>query len=83
VKQTSLVMGKHSGRHADPDAAISVGPPDVLRGERVTGSGQAVATDIIEAAAIAYVRALTSAVRKAHAAAAVPPEDRAAVLATP
>ncbi len=67
----------------DPDAAINVGPPDVLRGERVTGAGQAVATDIIEAAAIAYARALTSAVRKAHAAAAVPPEERAAVLSTP
>ncbi|HEX6389289.1 MAG TPA: 2-isopropylmalate synthase [Solirubrobacteraceae bacterium] len=67
----------------DPDAAINAGPPGVLTGERVAGAGQAVATDIIEAAAIAYVRALTSAVRKAHAAAAVPPEDRAAVLATP
>ena len=29
-----------------------------------TGAGQAVATDIIEAAGIAYVRALTSAVRR-------------------
>jgi 2-isopropylmalate synthase len=39
----------------------------VLTGARVTGAGQAVATDIIEAAAIAYVRALGNAVNKARA----------------
>jgi 2-isopropylmalate synthase len=33
----------------------------------VTGAGQAVTTDIIEAAAIAYVRALGNAVSKAQA----------------
>jgi 2-isopropylmalate synthase len=67
----------------DPDALVNAGAPGLLTGERVTGAGQAVATDIIEAAGIAYVRALTSAVRKAHAAAAVPAEQRAAVLSTP
>ena len=33
----------------DPDAAITTGLAGVLEGERVTGAGQAVATDIIEA----------------------------------
>ena len=42
---------------------------------RSTGAGQAVATDIIEAAATAYVRALSSAVAQASALAEVPAEE--------
>jgi hypothetical protein len=38
--------------------------PSGVTGQRVTGAGQAVATDIIEAAAIAYVRAPGTAVGK-------------------
>ena len=52
-----------------PDEAVKSDTPGVLTGQRVTGAGQAVTTDIIEAAAIAYVRALGNAVTKAHAAA--------------
>jgi 2-isopropylmalate synthase len=51
-------------------------------GERVTGSGQAVATDIIEAAATAYVRALTTAVHRAETAPAQDPQP-APELAAP
>ena len=36
----------------------------MLLRERATGAGQAVTTDIIEAAGIAYARALTNAVRR-------------------
>ena len=53
-------------------AAQRVGLPGVLLRERATGAGQAVATDIIEAAGIAYVRALTNAVHRAQALAAAP-----------
>ncbi len=67
----------------DAEAAIAHVTPGVLAGERVTGAGQAVATDIIEAAGEAYARALSSAVRRAQAAADAPQEDRAALLATP
>ncbi len=67
----------------DPDAAITTGLAGVLAGERVTGAGQAVATDIIEAGGIAYARALSSAVRRAQAAAEAPEAMRAALLATP
>jgi 2-isopropylmalate synthase len=68
----------------DPAAAIKADFPGVLAGERVTGAGQAVATDIIQAAGAAYARALTSAVRKAQAAAELGDEDeRAALLSTP
>jgi 2-isopropylmalate synthase len=56
----------------DPTAAVQAGPAGVLAGERVTGAGQAVATDIIEAAAIAYARALSTAVGRARAAAEAP-----------
>jgi 2-isopropylmalate synthase len=52
-----------------PEDAVKSDTPGVLTGQRVTGAGQAVTTDIIEAAAIAYVRALGNAVTKAHAAA--------------
>jgi 2-isopropylmalate synthase len=52
-----------------PDDAVKTGVPGALSGQRVTGAGQAVTTDIIEAAAIAYVRALGNAIQKAHAAA--------------
>ena len=45
-------------------SAVRSGIPGVVEGERVTGAGQAVATDIIEAAGIAYVRALSIAVRR-------------------
>jgi 2-isopropylmalate synthase len=51
-----------------PEEAVKSDTPGVLTGQRVTGAGQAVTTDIIEAAAIAYVRALGNAVTKAHAA---------------
>jgi 2-isopropylmalate synthase len=51
-----------------PEDAVRHDTPGVLSGQRVTGAGQAVTTDIIEAAAIAYVRALSNAISKAHAA---------------
>jgi 2-isopropylmalate synthase len=54
----------------------------VLLRERATGAGQAVTTDIIEAAGIAYTRALTNAVRRVHAM-AESQEEPAAELATP
>ena len=56
----------------DPAAAVRSDTPGTQTGERVTGAGQAVATDIIEAAAVAYVRALSGAVSKAAALAAAP-----------
>jgi 2-isopropylmalate synthase len=43
--------------------------PGAEGGQRVTGAGQGVATDIIEAAAIAYVRALGNAAARASASA--------------
>ncbi|MCW3038977.1 MAG: 2-isopropylmalate synthase, partial [Solirubrobacterales bacterium] len=68
----------------DPSAAIKADFEGVLKGERVTGAGQAVATDVIQAAGTAYVRAITSAVAKAQAAAqAGDADERAALLATP
>ena len=49
-----------------------------------TAAGQGVATDILEAAGMAYVRAISNAVRKARAAAEEPPVTaRPAELATP
>src|SRR4051794_34459735 len=51
------------------DEAVRHDVPGVVSGERVTGAGQAVATDIIEAAAIAYVRALSNATIKLRSAA--------------
>jgi 2-isopropylmalate synthase len=50
-----------------PEDAVKTSVPGALTGQRVTGAGQAVTTDIIEAAAIAYVRALGNAVQRAHA----------------
>ncbi|UTI62924.1 2-isopropylmalate synthase [Paraconexibacter antarcticus] len=68
----------------DPAAAIKADFEGVLKGERVTGAGQAVATDIIQAAGTAYARAVTSAVHKAQAVAEAGDADaRAALLATP
>ncbi len=68
----------------DPAAAIKADFAGVLAGERVTGAGQAVATDIIAAAGAAYARALTSAVHKAQAAVETGDADkRAALLSTP
>jgi 2-isopropylmalate synthase len=68
----------------DPAAAIKADFDGVLKGERVTGAGQAVATDIIPAAGTAYARAVTSAVHKAQAVAEAGDADaRAALLATP
>jgi len=58
----------------DPRAAVRSETPGTLSGERVTGAGQAVATDIIAAAATAYARAVTNAVSKAAALAAAPAE---------
>ncbi len=56
----------------DPAAAVRNVTPGLLTGERVTGAGQAVATDIIAAAATAYARALSNAVSKATTLAAAP-----------
>jgi 2-isopropylmalate synthase len=56
----------------DPGAAVHTGTPGVLTGERTTGAGQAVATDIIAAAATAYARALSNAVSKVTTLAAAP-----------
>jgi 2-isopropylmalate synthase len=64
------------------NAGERVGLPGVLLRERATGAGQAVTTDIIEAAGMAYARALTNAVRRVQAQA----EDQAepaAELAAP
>ena len=47
-----------------PGGASASGCPACSLRERATGAGQAVATDIIEAAGIAYVRALTNAVHR-------------------
>jgi len=52
------------------NAGERVGLPGVLLRERATGAGQAVTTDIIEAAGMAYTRALTNAVRRMHSQAA-------------
>jgi 2-isopropylmalate synthase len=65
-----------------PNAGERVGLPGVLLRERATGAGQAVTTDIIEAAGMAYARALTNAVRRMHSQAAEDAEP-AAELATP
>jgi 2-isopropylmalate synthase len=65
-----------------PNAGERIGLPGVLQRERATGAGQAVTTDIIEAAGIAYARALTNAVRRMHAMAQEEAEP-AAELATP
>jgi 2-isopropylmalate synthase len=64
-----------------PNAGERVGLPGVVWRERATGGGQAVDTDIIQAAGIAYARALTNAVHRAQA----QPEEEslAAELATP
>ncbi len=66
----------------DPEAAVRSQTPGTLSGERVTGAGQAVATDIIDAAATAYARAVSNAVFKATALAAAP-ADPAATAPTP
>jgi 2-isopropylmalate synthase len=65
-----------------PNAGERIGLPGVLQRERATGAGQAVTTDIIEAAGIAYARALTNAVRRMHAVAEEEAEP-AAELAAP
>jgi 2-isopropylmalate synthase len=64
------------------NAGERVGLPGVLLRERATGAGQAVTTDIIEAAGMAYARALTNAVRRVHSQAAEE-ADLATELATP
>jgi 2-isopropylmalate synthase len=66
-----------------PNAGERVGLPGVLLRERATGAGQAVTTDIIEAAGMAYARALTNAVRRVQALAEEGAEQPAAELATP
>jgi 2-isopropylmalate synthase len=66
-----------------PNAGERVGLPGVLLRERATGAGQAVTTDIIEAAGIAYARALTNAVRRIQAQAADEASEPTAELATP
>jgi len=64
------------------NAGERVGLPGVLLRERATGAGQAVTTDIIEAAGMAYTRALTNAIRRVHAQADEAAEP-ATELATP
>jgi 2-isopropylmalate synthase len=66
-----------------PNAGERVGLPGVLLRERATGAGQAVTTDIIEAAGMAYARALTNAVRRVQALAEEGAEQPAAELAAP
>jgi 2-isopropylmalate synthase len=66
-----------------PNAGERIGLPGVLLRERATGAGQAVTTDIIEAAGIAYARALTNAVRRMQAQAADEAAEPTAELATP
>jgi len=55
----------------------------VLEFEGQSASGQGVATDILEAAGIAYVRALSNVVRKAEVARDAPAEPELQVTATP
>ena len=62
-------------------AGERVGLPGVVWRERATGAGQAVATDIIEAAGVAYLRALANALSRAQAQAAE--LEHAAPLAAP
>ncbi len=62
-------------------AAERIGIPGVHARERATGAGQAVETDIIAAAGIAYARAVTNAVHRTQAEPA--PVERTAELATP
>jgi 2-isopropylmalate synthase len=64
-----------------PNAGERIGLPGVLLRERATGAGQAVTTDIIEAAGIAYARALTNAVRRMQAVAAEEAEPTAELAA--
>jgi 2-isopropylmalate synthase len=64
------------------NAGERVGLPGVLLRERATGAGQAVTTDIIEAAGMAYTRALTNAIRRVQAQAEEQTEP-AAELAAP
>jgi 2-isopropylmalate synthase len=52
-----------------PEDAVRTEVPGVVSGDRVTGSGQGVATDILEAAGRAYVRAVSQAALKASRAA--------------
>ncbi|MBJ7331128.1 MAG: 2-isopropylmalate synthase [Solirubrobacteraceae bacterium] len=47
------------------DSAVASSIPGVATGDRVTGAGQALATDIIEASGIAFLRAISMAQRKA------------------
>jgi 2-isopropylmalate synthase len=53
----------------------------VLEFEGQSAAGQGVATDIIEAAGVAYVRALSNGVRRARAAAEAPPAETPPALA--
>jgi len=62
-----------------PEDAIKADLPGVLAGQRVTGAGQAVDTDIIAASATAFVRALGNAVVRAQAA----HDETVAATATP
>ena len=41
--------------------------PGVIAGERVTGAGQGVSSDVVQASAIAYIRAISNAVTRAQA----------------
>ena len=55
----------------------------IHQGERVTGAGQAVAPDIIEAAATAYARAVSGAVAKAKGLAETPADPELSATHTP
>jgi 2-isopropylmalate synthase len=70
--ETSVVVELGS-----PHEAIGASIPGILAGRRVTGAGQAVATDIIASSASAYVRALSNAVRRARAVADAPEDELA------
>ena len=61
----------------EPEEAVKHIVPGVIAGERVTGAGQAVSTDVIEASAHAYARAVSNAVNKAQLMAQAPPADGA------
>jgi 2-isopropylmalate synthase len=48
-----------------PDGPVMNKLPGVVAGERVTGAGQGVSSDVVQASAIAYIRAISNAVSRA------------------
>jgi 2-isopropylmalate synthase len=49
-----------------PDGPVMQKLPGVIAGERVTGAGQGVSADVVQASAIAYLRAMSNAVTRAQ-----------------